>query len=86
MGSVKLILLLKYGIPLAMHLIADGTPTKDASENAVAVVHHLMELDNIPQELVDADTQKASDVIDGMFQVIKGVTTGLYILLSSLLS
>lgn len=75
MGTTELNLLLKFGVPLAVKLLADGKEEKEAIEIAKTAVAGMASGGNldIGDVLLAADEEQTQSIIDGFFGLITGV-------------
>ena len=74
MGTTELALLLKYGVPVAVKLLADG---KEESETVDAVTSAITNMDagvpDVGEKLLKADEEQTKNIIDGLFGMITGL-------------
>jgi len=78
MGSTELALLLKFGIPLAIKLLAGG---KDEVETVEAINNLITGIANdsvdVGDALLLANQEQTSGIIQGIYDVITGATNAL---------
>ncbi len=73
MGSIELALILKYGIPLAIRLLADGKDEDKALEIATSAIAGMYR-GNAGEALAGADDGQTESIISGLFDVIADVS------------
>jgi len=76
MGSTELTLVFRYGIPLAIKLLADGKSEAEIEKAVSATITGIYvanagELD-VVAALAEADEKQADGIVDGLFGVITG--------------
>jgi hypothetical protein len=76
MGTVEMALLLKYGIPLAVKLLANGKNEKETTELVSGAITDLGK-DDIVQALVTADEAQTNAIVNALFGVITGASGAL---------
>ena len=85
MGNLELGVLLKYGIPLVVKLLAAG---KKEEETVKAVTTAIVNLDGgvveVREKLLAADDEQARGIVEGMFRVLMGVVDGVFNLAGAL--
>ena len=74
MGSIELTLLLRYGVPLAIKLIANGKTKNDAVVTAGDAAIGLAADIDLAAKLVDAKPKQVKSIVDGLFDVITGAS------------
>ena len=85
MGTVELALLLKFGVPLAVKLLANG---KDEEETSVVVgdaIEKMAANKDVGPVLRTADKAQTESIINGMFSVIVGTGDAIGCLLKAIL-
>lgn len=78
MGTTETALLLKYGIPLAVKLLADGKDETETTESVVKAVAGMSAGGiDIGDKLLNADKEQSDGIIEGLFGVITGAGNAL---------
>ncbi len=85
MGTVETALLLKYGLPLAVRLIANGVAKDDAIEATTDMVEAINAEEDVAQYLLKADAKATAIIVDGFYDTLTGVAESLKKLLDLLL-
>lgn len=87
MASTELtLLMLKYGVPLAVKLLHDGFNETQAVEMATVAVENLDGgLPGIAEILLKADKEKTKNIIDDLFALIKDTGNAFVNLIGTLL-
>jgi len=84
MGTTEMGLILKYGIPLAIKLLAGGKDQEETEEAVQDAVGGIASGEDVGGVLLSADEQQAQTIIDGMYDVITGATGALSSLIDGL--
>ena len=72
MDPMLIMLILKYGVPLAIRLIKDGKDDKEATQMALEVVENLATGD-IKEKLLDADKEQTEFIINALYGALQGL-------------
>ena len=73
MGSTELNLLLKFGVPLAVRLLADGEDEKETIVTVTSAITGMASRVDVGEALLEADEQQTKSIIDSLFGVIVGI-------------
>lgn len=73
MGTIETQLMLKYGVPLAIKLLANGRV--DAANEAQAIIENL-DSEGVGEALIHADSVQAESIVEGLFQTVIGKGIG----------
>jgi hypothetical protein len=74
MGSLEMMLLMKYGIPLAIKLLSEGKDDKETIDAANTAIGAITSGHNAGDVLIGADEQQTNDIVNGLYGVLTGVT------------
>jgi len=78
MGSTELALLLKYGVPLVIRLLADGKNSEYVEEVVSCAITGVATSDiEVRDALINADGKQTQSIIASLFGVITGATDAL---------
>lgn len=77
MGALELQLLLRYGVPLAVKLLAGGKSEKETVEAVQNTVSDLAKGRDAVEALLKADDKQVEGIVEGLFGVLTGVADAL---------
>jgi type II secretory pathway component PulF len=84
MGSVEMMLLMNYGIPLAIKLLANGKDEKETAEVVTGAITGLTSGTDVKTALVNATPEQKDAMVNALFGVITGATGAITNLISAL--